>query len=215
MEYTDRNELAKIIAPEAGQDPPAGRDTLFSYDRDGKPDARRRARSWEPREDPHGLRRTRDAVEADDGPDRSDVVWREPAHDDHRVRHERQSPPRDPSGRRGRGHRLRHGGHPIRDRCRCCCVPHRLHRALGDFALTEHQQVVRSDLAPIVRGNLRGDLDCALESIDGILQVAFGYDLYLYLAASSPCERAVSDAVRDGLWLEPGASLPLWDDDEG
>jgi hypothetical protein len=82
----------------------------------------------------------------------------------------------------------------------------------GGFALTPDQRVVRSDLAAIVRGNLRGDLDCALESVDAGLQIAFGYDLYVYVAASSPCERAVSDAVRDGLWLEPGASLPLWDD---
>jgi RHS repeat-associated protein len=35
MAYTDRNELAKVIAPQAGQDSQAGRETLFAYDRDG------------------------------------------------------------------------------------------------------------------------------------------------------------------------------------
>lgn len=87
------------------------------------------------------------------------------------------------------------------------------HHQAPDFALDPDQIVVRSDLGPIIRGNLRGNLDCALEATNGRLQVAFGYDLYMYIAADSQCESAVAGAARDGLWLEPDVPLALWDDD--
>ncbi len=82
-----------------------------------------------------------------------------------------------------------------------------------DFDLSAGQIVVRSDVGPIVRGNLRGELDCALEAVNGRLQIAFGYDLYMYVAADSPCESAVVDAMQEGLWLEPDVPLALWEDD--
>ena len=46
----------------------------------------------------------------------------------------------------------------------------------GQYALVAGQTVIRSDLGPLVRGNLRGDLDCAIESTEGLYQLAFGYD---------------------------------------
>lgn len=84
----------------------------------------------------------------------------------------------------------------------------------ADFALTPGQLVVRSDVGPIVRGNLRGELDCALESDNGRLQIAFGYDLYMYVAADVPCETAVAAAEEDGLWFDTGAPLLLWGEDD-
>ncbi|MEH3068180.1 MAG: hypothetical protein PGN15_09055 [Aeromicrobium erythreum] len=84
----------------------------------------------------------------------------------------------------------------------------------ANFALSAGQLVVRSDVGPIVRGNLRGELDCALEAVNGRLQIAFGYDLYMYVGADIPCERAVAGAEEDGLWLEPGVPLRSWEDDD-
>lgn len=83
----------------------------------------------------------------------------------------------------------------------------------GDFDLSAGQLVVRSDVGPIVRGNLRGELDCAIEAVNGRLQIAFGFDLYMYIAADSPCESAVVGAMQEGLWLEPDVPLTLWEDD--
>lgn len=80
----------------------------------------------------------------------------------------------------------------------------------GQYALVAGQTVIRSDLGPLVRGNLRGDLDCAIESTEGLYQLAFGYDLYMYLAAATPCEQAVGDSIRQGLWVEPSVPLALW-----
>lgn len=82
------------------------------------------------------------------------------------------------------------------------------------FALREGQSLVRSDLAAVVRGNLRGLLDCAVVSTDGACQVAFGYDLYMYVAAAAPCERAVMESERAGLQVEAGVPLAAWERDE-
>ncbi len=84
----------------------------------------------------------------------------------------------------------------------------------ADYALSPGQLVVRSDVGPIVRGNLRGELDCTLEAVNGRLQIAFGYDLYMYVGADIPCETAVAGAEEDGLWLEPGVPLRSWEDDD-
>lgn len=84
----------------------------------------------------------------------------------------------------------------------------------ANFALTPGQIVVRSDVGPIVRGNLRGELDCVLEAVNGRLQIEFGYDLYMYVAADDPCETAVAGAEEDGLWLTPDFPLRQWDDDD-
>jgi hypothetical protein len=84
----------------------------------------------------------------------------------------------------------------------------------GGFALDADQVVVRSDLAPIIRGNLRGQIGCALKSTDGRLQIGFGYDLYVYVAASSACEQAVAEAIRDGLWIDTDVPPVWWENDE-
>lgn len=80
-----------------------------------------------------------------------------------------------------------------------------------DFALSLGQEILRSDLAPIVRGNLRGDLDCALEDLSGTFQLEFGYDLYMRIAAARPCRQAVTDTVRAGLYVESGVPLVGWE----
>lgn len=82
------------------------------------------------------------------------------------------------------------------------------------YALSEGQRVVRSDIAPVVRGNLRGKLDCVLESADGSCQIAFGYDLYMYVAARTSCEEAVAHTWRMGLWVEPGLTHSAWEPDD-
>lgn len=84
----------------------------------------------------------------------------------------------------------------------------------ANFALTPGQLVVRSDVGPIVRGNLRGELDCALDAVNGRLQIAFGYDLYMYVGADIPCETAVAGAEEDGLWLQAGVPLRSWEEDD-
>ncbi len=89
-----------------------------------------------------------------------------------------------------------------------------LHHQDANFALTPGQIVVRSDVGPIVRGNLRGELDCSLDAVNDRLHIEFGWDLYMYLAADDPCERAVSGAEEDGLWLTPDFPLRRWDDDD-
>ncbi len=87
------------------------------------------------------------------------------------------------------------------------------HQGTG-FALEPDQVVGRSDLGLIVRANLRGHLDCAVESTNGAYQLAFGYDLYMYVAAETPCERAVDECLRAGLSLRAGIPLALWRADE-
>jgi hypothetical protein len=89
-----------------------------------------------------------------------------------------------------------------------------LGRQDANFALTPGQLVVRSDLGAIVRGSLRSELDCALEADNGRMQISFGYDLYMYVGADAPCEAAVAGAEEDGLWLNPGVPLALWEEDE-
>jgi hypothetical protein len=79
------------------------------------------------------------------------------------------------------------------------------------FDLRKGQTLLRSDLAAIIRGNLRGDLDCVLETTNGECQLAFGYDLYMYVAATAPCECAVHGAQRAGLYVESDVPLVQWD----
>lgn len=79
------------------------------------------------------------------------------------------------------------------------------------YGLAPGQKILRSDLAPVVRGNLRGTLECALQSVAGTCQFEFGFDLYMRIAATSPCERAVSESERAGLYVEPGFPLVLWE----
>lgn len=87
------------------------------------------------------------------------------------------------------------------------------HQEAG-FELSEGQRLPRSDIAPLVRGNLRGTLDCALQSPAADLQVEFGYDLYLRIGAERSCQRAVARATRLGLYVESGVGLVLWDENE-
>lgn len=75
------------------------------------------------------------------------------------------------------------------------------------------QQILRSDFGPVVRRNLRGSLDCVLEGRGGRCQLAFGYDLYMYIAATTPCEAAVREATRAGLWVEAGIPPAYWEED--
>jgi hypothetical protein len=84
----------------------------------------------------------------------------------------------------------------------------------ANFALSPGQLIVRSDLGAIVRGNLRGELDCTLEADNRRLQIAFGWDLYMYVGADTPCETAVASAEEDGLWLEPGVPFASWEEDD-
>ena len=74
--------------------------------------------------------------------------------------------------------------------------------------------VLRSDLAPLARACLRDELGCALESVDGDLQIEFGWDMYFRIGASSPCPAAIAEAERFGLYVEPGFRLTLWDDED-
>jgi hypothetical protein len=80
------------------------------------------------------------------------------------------------------------------------------------FDLEPGQVLPRADIGPVVRANLRGQLDCALEALDAGFQLAFGYDLYMYVACVVACGAAVADVASSGLWLEPGVSLALWED---
>ncbi len=82
------------------------------------------------------------------------------------------------------------------------------------FRLSEGQTIVRSDIGPVVRGNLRGKLDCGLESTDGSYQLGFGYDLYMYVATRPPCEEAIASAWRSGVWLETDIEPPSWERDD-
>lgn len=82
------------------------------------------------------------------------------------------------------------------------------------FALREGQSLVRSDIAPVVRGNLQGSLDCAVVSSDGGFQITFGFDLYMYLAAHMSCDRAVMEIEQAGLRVEHGVPLAQWEQDE-
>ena len=84
----------------------------------------------------------------------------------------------------------------------------------AEFALREGQPLVPSDMASVVRGNLRGRLDCGLVSADGACDVSFGYDLYMYVEATTACERAVEEVERGGLCVEHGVRLPHWDKGE-
>jgi hypothetical protein len=84
------------------------------------------------------------------------------------------------------------------------------HQETG-FGVSRGQTIPRSDLAPLVRGNLRGDLDCALQAAAGTCQIEFGFDLYIRVAAVNACERAVAETERAGLYVEPGVPLVLWE----
>jgi hypothetical protein len=79
------------------------------------------------------------------------------------------------------------------------------------FELFAGQKLPRSDLGPVVRGSLRGTLDCALQAVSGTCQFEFGFDLYMRVAAQSACDRAVTEVERAGLYLEPGFPLVLWE----
>ena len=78
------------------------------------------------------------------------------------------------------------------------------------FALAQGLVLPRSDLAPVARGNLRGELDCALEAPGAVLQIEFGFDLYVHVGARSPCHAAVAEIERNGLFVEYGFPLGLW-----
>lgn len=84
------------------------------------------------------------------------------------------------------------------------------HQQTG-FGLSAGQRLLLSDLGPVVRGNLRETLDCALEGVEGTFQVEFGFDLYIHLAAVAPCERAIVESDRAGLHVEAGVPLVLWE----
>jgi hypothetical protein len=75
------------------------------------------------------------------------------------------------------------------------------------------RRLVRSDLGPLVRGNLRGTLDCVIEGVGGSCQIAFGYDLYMYVAATTPCSAAVEDVERSSLHVEPGIPPAYWENE--
>ena len=79
------------------------------------------------------------------------------------------------------------------------------------YALSPDQTLLRSDLGPVVRGNLRGSLDCGLEGTEYGCQILFGFDLYMYVAASGPCPQAVTGTERGGLFVEPGVNPPQWE----
>lgn len=80
-----------------------------------------------------------------------------------------------------------------------------------ESGVTDGQEFSGSDLAPLIRGNLREQVNCVIADTAGALQVAFGYDLYVNLAATRPCEDAVNEAYRSGLYLEAGVPIPLWE----
>jgi hypothetical protein len=79
------------------------------------------------------------------------------------------------------------------------------------FGVSAGQRLARSDLGPIVRANLRGDLECALLAASGTLQIEFGFDLYMRVASSFACERAVAATAGAGLYVEPDVPLALWE----
>jgi hypothetical protein len=54
-------------------------------------------------------------------------------------------------------------------------------------------------------------LDCALQAAARRRQIEFGFDLYVRVAAANPCERAVAEIERAGLYVEPGVPLVLWE----
>lgn len=87
----------------------------------------------------------------------------------------------------------------------------RIGHQTGSFSLFEGQTLLRSDLAPVVRGNLRETLDCTLEDVQQACQIEFGYDLYMGIAATAPCERAVAETAWSGLHVEVGVPLGVWE----
>jgi hypothetical protein len=80
-------------------------------------------------------------------------------------------------------------------------------------APVEGSLVAQGDLAAVCRSILRGEFWCKLEA-DGRF-VHFGWDYYMYLGVTRPCERAISKAKSLGLFVEDFASPYLDDEEKG
>ncbi|MEV4419310.1 hypothetical protein AB0L40_04950 [Patulibacter sp. NPDC049589] len=80
------------------------------------------------------------------------------------------------------------------------------------FDLTTSQVVSAADVPSLIRGALREEVDCALESAEREFQIEFGFDLYIHFAAADPCVRAVEEVEAGELFLERGVPLVLWED---
>jgi len=62
----------------------------------------------------------------------------------------------------------------------------------------------------LVRRLLREDLVCKLEAPDDRFAVHVGFDLYMYVGSTAPCEAAQRQTRALGLFVEPAATSPLW-----
>ena len=55
---------------------------------------------------------------------------------------------------------------------------------------------------------LREELMCKLESPDDDFYIHVGYDLYMYVGSSQPCDSAARAAEEDGLYVDPNWPSP-------
>jgi hypothetical protein len=77
----------------------------------------------------------------------------------------------------------------------------------------EGQAVCIDSAKNLVRGLLREEIVCRLEAPDKGFAVHVGFDLYMYVGSSMPCEAAIRHTEGLGLFVEPVSSSPLWPED--
>ena len=62
--------------------------------------------------------------------------------------------------------------------------------------------------ATVVRRLLREEVICRLEAPDGAFAVHIGFDLYMYVGSSEPCEQAMRRTETFGLFVETVTASP-------
>lgn len=81
------------------------------------------------------------------------------------------------------------------------------------LALEDGQSILRDDLAPLCRLILREYAWCKLEAKHSLF-VHFGWDYYMYIGATAPCEHILEGVRQSGLFVEPIIASP-YSEDEG
>ena len=77
-----------------------------------------------------------------------------------------------------------------------------------DPSLSDNATVSVSRAEVILRDLLREKASCRLEAVDPPFYTHVGFDLYMYIGSTRPCERSVALAVELGLFVEPDWPSP-------
>lgn len=74
----------------------------------------------------------------------------------------------------------------------------------------EGSRIKSEDIIPVLRGNLRGEMDCVLVNVRRGIQIDFGYDYYMHVVCPIPHDELAKIVSANHLYLNPRVVRPFW-----